>query len=312
MSEQAPVVVPPAPVAVVPPPDPAVAPPPQPGIYKNEGKDVLGDVLKDASRQAIDGETGTYYKPQVAQAPVAPPAVTPPVVPPVVLPVTPEAVVPPVTPPTVTPPAEKLIAGKFKSAEELEAAYLESEKALTRKSQELAEAKKVVPPVVPPVVVPPLDDAARKAKLVNEFLADPERVLADVQKKADDKAQLQRNVDNAVADWKKANPDIAAYDFYVGAEMQRLSLSNPELAKDSGALLTQATTNFRAAYGTIRELGKKEALSVQASVTPLSSQIQIPPPTEQPNKAPMTQEQATAEHMSMLLAAERRRKGIRA
>ena len=141
----------------------------------------------------------------------------------------------------------------------------------------------------------------RKAHLVNSFLEDPDKVIQEVQSRAVQQAQQAVAVQSQVENWRKINSDIAPFEFYVGAEMQRLSASDPNLAKDSAALLTQATTNFRQAYGTIREAGKKEALSVQSSVTPLGNvKVQVAPPTEQPVKAPMSQESAVQTHMQFL------------
>jgi hypothetical protein len=263
--------------------------------YKDEGRDVLGDALRSAD-QAIDGYTGKPCEPVDVSAPADAPVPTP------------EVVVPPVAevaaPVLVTPPAEpvpeKLYAGKFKTVEEMEAAYKASEKMAHTKAQEAAAAKQAAEAGKTPEQIAK-DEADRKAALINEFLEDPEKVISKVQSQAEAKLQEIAAVNATVENWKKANPDIAQYEFFVGAEMQRLILSNPELISDKAALLTQATTNFRQAYGAIREEGKKEALAVQSSVTPLgSSKVQVAPPTEQPAKGSMTQEAALDSHMQFL------------
>lgn len=197
---------------------------------------------------------------------------------------------------------EKLFAGKFKTVEEMETAYAEAQRGFHTKSQELADIKKQATP--PPAQKTPEQIAQEKADLLNKIIENPEAVTQEIQQRVTANIDAQRKADIAQAEWKTANADIAPYEKFVGYEMQSLMAANPELASDPTALLTQATLNFRASvFGTIREAGKREALQVQTSVTPLAgSKIQTPPPTEQPVKAPKTTEQVNAEHMDMLKA----------
>lgn len=209
---------------------------------------------------------------------------------------------------------EKLFAGKFKTVEEMETAYAEAQRGFHTKSQELADFKKSAPVTPPPAQKTPEQIAQEKADLLNKIIENPEAVTQEIQQRVTANIDAQRKADIAQAEWKTANADIAPYEKFVGYEMQSLMAANPELASDPTALLTQATLNFRASvFGTIREAGKREALQVQTSVTPLAgSRIQTPPPTEQPSKAPKTTEQANAEHMDMLKAnAARVRRPVR-
>lgn len=196
---------------------------------------------------------------------------------------------------------EKLFAGKFKTVEEMETAYAEAQRGFHTKSQELADIKKQATP--PPAQKTAEQIAQEKADLLNKIIENPEAVVQEIQTRTQSAIEAQRKADAASAKWTEDNKDIAPYSDFVGLEMQRLMTSNPDLASDPTALLTQATINFRAMHGTIRESGKREALQVQTSVTPLAgSKIQTPPPTEQPVKAPKTTEQVNAEHMDMLKA----------
>jgi hypothetical protein len=294
---QTPVAVEPTQVSM--PETPAVAP-----RYRNEGRDVLGEALSDPTKQAISGETGTYFEPvvpvvhqttqvetQQSQAEQTPTQV---VETPTVQTQTQE---PTKTGPTVT---ERLFAGKFKTVEELEASYKEAERQFHVKTQEAAAAKKLAEANKTPEQISQ-EAASRKAELVNSLLEDPEKVIREVQEQARIQQEQALAVQRAVEDWKKANPDVAQYERFVGTEMASLSAANPELASDGAALLAQATTNIRQLVQTIREAGKAEALSVRNSTTPLSqAKVQVPPPTEQPVKAPMTQQEAVDAHMQFL------------
>src|SRR6476660_7731979 len=114
--------------------------------FKDEGRDVLGDVLRDPNKQALDGRTGTYFEPVAEQPPVetpAPPAEAQPTTetaaPPA--PVVSTSTAAPATPP---PTEEKLYAGKFKTPEDLEKAYKEVEASFTKKATEAATARKAL------------------------------------------------------------------------------------------------------------------------------------------------------------------------
>lgn len=205
---------------------------------------------------------------------------------------------------------EKLFAGKFKTVEDMEAAYKESESAFHKKSQELADSKKA--PVTPATKTPE-QLAEDKAALLNRIVEDPDSVVNEIANRTQAAIDARQRADTAEQEWIKTNPDIAPYKDFVGLEMTRLMNANPELASDPAALLTQATTNFRIVHGKIRESGKLESLQVSQSVTPLAaSRIQTPPPTEQPTKAPVTQEDAVKQHMDMLKAnAARVRRPVR-
>lgn len=209
---------------------------------------------------------------------------------------------------------EPLLAGKFKNQAELIHAYEESQRAFHTKSQELADIKKKGEQAQPAPVKTPEQIAQEKADLLNKIIENPEAVTQEIEQRVSANLEAQRKADAAQAEWKAANADIAQYEKFVGYEMQSLMAADPTLANDPTALLAKATLNFRAnVFGTIREAGKREALQVSTSVTPLApSKIQTPPPTEQPVKAPKTTEQVNQEHMDMLKAnAARVRRPLR-
>lgn len=224
-----------------------------------------------------------------------------------------EAATPPAeAAPPASPEPQKLYAGKFKTAEELEKSYKEAEAALTRKSQEAAElAKKLEQPTTPPTPAQPTpQELAAKAKRNEEFLAkfvaDPEKVVGEYHERAQQQMQIALQSQKMQEDWRKANPDLEPHEFYVSAEAWKLAQSDPELAKNPEALLSKATENFRQVFGAIRTAGAKEALTTETRVTPLLSSTASAPATEQPAKAPLTADQAYDLTMQMLKDQERR------
>ena len=87
-------------------------PTPQPSRYKNEGRDVLGDALKNEHTQAIDPTSGNRFIPVQESAQEVQQDATP-VTPVVEVPVDPSK-----APETVTPvtPAERLYAGEVQDS----------------------------------------------------------------------------------------------------------------------------------------------------------------------------------------------------
>lgn len=283
---------------------------------KDAGRDVLGDALK-APKQAryFDQRAGKFEQYQAVD--VVPVAVNTSSEVPVVVSTSTESATPVSTSTAVVSTStavvtdpnkggdKKLYAGKFETVEAMETAYAEAQKAFHTKSQELAEAKKQVPPPDPKVALE--QNAERKAALLNKIIEDPEGFAADIKAQAQASIAEDKKFQSIRDDWAKENPDIADLEKYVGYEASRLVTLDPSLGADTAALLKQATTNFRQDYGKIRESGKLEALQVRSSVTPLSdSKIQTPPPSEQPQAAPKSEEQIRNEHIDFLKAQSAR------
>lgn len=270
-------------------------------VFKDEGKDVLGDVLKDPNRQAISGDTGTNFEPVVDPPPVAPAEVPPPAA------VSTETAAPPPTISTSTappPPAADpvLYAGKFKTPEELAKGYEELQKSFTTKAQEAATARKALEERERAAPKTPEETEAQRLTRINEMLADPEGYFHKQAQKANDiaiqEAKNAREVAANVEAWRTTNKDVSPYEDYIGVVMHRLTAADPSL--DPMAALDQATTAVRAEVGKIREAGRLEALAIQGSATQTPGKVNVPPPTEQPSPAPVTDEQARNSHLDFL------------
>jgi hypothetical protein len=276
-------------------------------VFKDEGRDVLGDVLKDPSKQALSGETGTYFEPVAEQ----PPADAPPVAPPKEdAPVVSTEAAPPPTPtlststaPPAAPADEKLYAGKFKTPEDLAKGYEELQKSFTTKAQEAASARKALEEREKAAPKTPEETEAERLTRINEMLTDPDGYFRKQAEKASEiaivEAKNARDVAAKVEAWRTTNKDVAPYEDYIGVVMQRLTAADPSL--DPMAALERATTAVREDVGKIREAGKLEALAIQGSVTQTSAaKVNTPPPTEQPSSAPVTDEQARNQHLDFL------------
>lgn len=222
--------------------------------------------------------------------------------------------------PQAPPPApqpEKLYAGKFKTAEELEKSYLEAQRKITETSQKAAELEKKVQTAPPPPPAPKTAaEIAAEEKQRNEFLekfvANPQGVIKEYQDKAVREMQVALSAQQLTENWRKDNPDLAEHEFYVSAEAFRLAQTDPELAAKPVELFQKATTNFRQIAGKLRTEGAKEALTTETRVTPLLSNTAPTPATEQPAKAPLTADDAYAMHLQMLKKEEQRtHRGLR-
>jgi hypothetical protein len=288
--------------------------------FKDEGRDVLGEVLRDPNRQALDGRTGTFFEPVADTPQEAPPVVEQPpttstetAAPPA--PVVSTSTAPPVAPPPVE---EKTYAGKFKSIEDFEKGYKELESYSTKKAQEAATARKALEErerVAPSVPKTDEETAAERLARVNAMLTDPDKYFAEQAKKANEAIETERrqrrDSEQIMDTWREQNKDMTGnlelgeekipLEQFVGAEMHRITSSDPNI--DPVAALQKATTNIRAAVGILIDRGRKEALSVQGSVTQTSAaKINVPPPTEQPSKAPVTEQDAFQAHLASLNA----------
>lgn len=282
--------------------------------FKDEGKDVLGEVLKDPNRQAMSGDTGTFFEPLKEEAPVpetpAPPVEAPPAT------ETSTAPPAPAISTSTAPPEAKLFAGKFKTTEDLEKAYKDIEAGFTKKAQEAATARKALEErerIAPATAKPAEETEAQRLARINEMLTDPDAYFTKQARLANDAIETERNLrrqsETLMDTWRDANKDMTGtleigeekipLEQFVGAEMARITATDPDM--DPMAALNRATTNIRAAVGILIDRGRKEALSVQSSVTQTApAKINTPPPTEQPPQAPKTDEQQRSEHLDFL------------
>lgn len=215
------------------------------------------------------------------------------------------------------PVPEKVYAGKFKSAEELEKGYLEAQKAMHKAMEEKAALERAAAQPKVEVIKSPAEIAAeeaKKAEFLQQFVADPEKVITDFNRRAIEQTQVALAAQRTAEEWRKNNPDIAQLENYVSFEAYQISQADPELAKDPVALLNKATENFRAIAGKLRSDGAKEALTQETRVIPLLSNT-AGSSTEQPSsqaKAPLSSDDAFALHLKMLKEQEQKSKrGLR-
>jgi hypothetical protein len=223
-------------------------------------------------------------------------------------------------PPKETPPApppEKVYAGKFKSAEELEKAYEEAQSRMTKATQEAAELRKKVAEAPPPPPAPKTPEQlaaeeVEKNAILNEFVADPKTFLEKRDQKNLQTTVVALNAQRLTEQWRKDNPDLAEHEVRVAFEATLLAQSDPEIAKDPLRLLQTATDNFRQFTGKIRTEGAREALTTETRTIPLLSGT-TPPATEQPTqKAPLTADEAYQIHLKFLKENEQRsHRGLR-
>jgi len=270
--------------------------------FKDEGRDVLADVLSDPNRQAISGDTGTHFEPLKQEPAQEAPPEPPKEAAPAEIKETPKEA-PKEVPKTETPAEQPLLAGKFKTPEDLVRGYEELQKSFTTKAQEAATARKALEEREKQAPPSPEETEAERLARVNEMLTDPDGYFRKQAQRANDiavaEAKQAREVTAKVEAWRETNKDVAPYEDYIGVVMHRFTAADPNL--DPMAALEKATTSVREEVGKIREAGRLEALAIQGSVTQTSAaKVNTPPPTEQPSQAPMTEQSAFEAHMASL------------
>lgn len=232
----------------------------------------------------------------------------------------PDAAAPPAE---ATPPAPKLYAGKFKSPEELETGYSEAEKAMhkamqeasdLRKKFEAAETAKAATPAAPPVKTPEQvkQETEDNSKLLNDFVSNPREFINKSVAEHEQQMQVALKAAQTAEQWRRENPDLVEHEIRVAFEASVLQQQDPELAKDPNALIAKATANFRQMVGKIRTEGAKEALTTETRSIPLLSNTAQPTASGEPEKAPLTWDDAFDSHLKMLKAEEQRsHRGLR-
>jgi hypothetical protein len=300
-----------APTPVPPPvaPQPVVAAQPVP-TKRRMADETADGKIRDTSTEALEprndlgfrnltDESENAPKPPAEAAPPAPPAEPP-------------------KPAEAAPVPEKVYAGKFKTPEDLEKAYQESESRMTRAMQEAADLRKQAAAAPPPAPVPKTTEQiaaeeADKNRFLQEFVSDPKGVITRYQQQAVQQTQVALTAQRVAEQWRTENPDLAEHEVRVAFEATYLAQSDPELAKNPAALLTKATDNFRQFTGKLRTDGAKEALTQQTRVIPLLSNTAPAPATEQPPpKAPQTPSDTLDAHVRWLKEQEQRsHRGLR-
>jgi hypothetical protein len=221
--------------------------------------------------------------------------------------------------PEAPPAPPRVYAGKFKSIEELERGYEESQKAMHKAFEEKAniERQHVAQAAAPPKPVEKtqeqvVSEQQRAQQRLNEFVSDPDKFVGDIYQKANQQTMIALKAQEMHQKWAKDNPDLVAGEIYVAADAWRLAQSDPNLANDPQGLYDKSTANFRDFLGKIRMDAQKEALTQETRVIPLASTPPTPTATEQPATRALSSDDAFDAHMKMLKAAERRSKtGLR-
>lgn len=219
--------------------------------------------------------------------------------------------------PPAEPPKERVYAGKFKSVEELEKSYEESQKAMHRAFEEKAalERQATARAAEPPKPVVPDNPEAKAAeanRIVNEFVQDPIAFKQKLVEQARQETMTALAAQQMTENWRKANPDLVEHEIRVAFEAAQLIQSDPEMAKNPAALFDKATANFRQFTGKLRTEGAKEALTQETRVVPLVSSTTTPSTTEHPAKAPLSADEAYNLHMQFLKEQEKKsHRGLR-
>ena len=261
---------------------PAAPAEPAPSIYKDENRDVSAEAFERNELGIKNNiqQTPSFVAGEVAPEPKAPAAVEPPAA----------------APAPVEPKEEKLLAGKYKTAEELEKGYIESQKGFTQKVE--AEVQKRVDAAVNEKLkekglqLAEQTETAQHAvtkslsQMSNDELLDlqvnnPQEFIRKQQE-----ATLQSIRASQVQEaWRRDNKDLLEMqltdddggdftgEFLVSNMTLALAKKRPDLLADGTgeALLKEATGRVRNFIAAQRNQGKQEALVVRETVTPLQA-----------------------------------------
>lgn len=306
----------PSSVLGAPPSAPAPIPPPvqpvqvaQPAVTKARMADEKSDgTMRDTSMEALQPKNDLKFRNlndeemQKPKEPETPPA-------------EPVAAAPP---PPPEPVPEKLYAGKYKTPEAMEEGYENARKEMQKAQAERDEFKRKLEATPPPPPEPKTPEqvateASENEKFLAELVANPKGLITKIQQEELGRYQVAMAAQQTAEAWRKANPDIAEHESYVGFEASRLMQSDPELSKDPQQLLEKATANFRQLTGKLRSEGAKEALTQQTRVIPLLSNTAPSAANGNPPKeAPLSSDQAFELTMKMLKEQEQKsHRGLR-
>lgn len=211
-------------------------------------------------------------------------------------------------PPQQGQPSEQappLLAGKFKTPQELEKAYAEAQKTMHAKAQEAAEAKKQLEAlqskaqseqqvqqstqaaqqqVVPPIVNAPTDYVSL---LMDNPQGFEQAITERTVQAATERWQLLEKTRETTQKWQEENKDLvdAGFTDEVGLELQKLLKAHPErIGEDMGQLLAEATGHLRTKLQALSQQAVAADRTVRRSVQSLAtssvSQPQQTPPAQ--------------------------------
>lgn len=172
------------------------------------------------------------------------------------------------TPPDGGNTGDKLLAGKYKSPEELEKAYLEAQKKITEDGERLKRAEELLTAYVgtnPPTANKP-DSPPAPAGAVSDYskiLENPEGVLKKVKEDATSEALVMFNKQQQVADARreiqsvfyKQNPDLAEHQGIVTVFADEVAKTSPNLPLNQA--MEQVAEKTRAYIAKIRGSGNE-------------------------------------------------------
>lgn len=137
-------------------------------------------------------------------------------------------------------PAEKLLAGKYKTVEELEAAYKEAEKNFHLDRQDRAELRRQLDELKAALAPkkPEVDPKERRQKLIDRLYEEPEKVIEEVAEEIADKKIQERyghidpiiqqtKINNEVQQFMGAVKDAHEYE----NDMAAIIKANPNIMK---------------------------------------------------------------------------------
>jgi hypothetical protein len=194
---------------------------------------------------------------------------------------------------------EKLLAGKYRTVEELEAAYKEAERNFHGSRQELAELRRefeALKQLLAPKQPEP-DLKQYREKLLERLYEEPDAVIAELAERiADRKLQehlgpimpviQQQIINNQVQQFMSAVPDAAEY----AGDMATIIQANPELVNQPGwlekAYLQAKVARLEAKLGknAAGEKAAQAAAAKQAAAMPKGGKGEPPAPKTQEEK----------------------------
>lgn len=170
--------------------------------------------------------------------------------------------------------SESLILGKFKSAADLEAAYLESEKALRQTQQANHELKtKLEAPQERQQVINEVQDDAEEKLFIKEWMEDPAKATYNRTVRAEQRARNESRFTQAYAAMKSDESNYPGFSSYEktmnGIATKYGYLINPDQAlnPEIAQLLYYAAKGIHGADGKSQTKSKASAFGEGSSVT---------------------------------------------
>ena len=300
-----------------------IVPTPQPSLpasmFKNEGRDTSAEAL-EKNELGVKNDIRPEPRPVYRTAPPEPTAAPQ---------AQPEAAPVPVEPTKATEPeAPKLLAGKYKSVEELEKGYIESQKGFGQKVQSEVEkqlAEKVQAGVQ--AKLKELTDTQKAAiqaqgfKSLTEMSADEHLDLFTkdpVEYNRLQQAEMFNAIktSQAVEQWSRENADIKdelipgsniTGEQLVNLQLLTLAKRDPSRASDYPQLLSEATGHVRNLIEGLKNQGKQAAQIIRETVTPLQATVASTTAPAETASAPAKKNADPVEEEVERLRSEKRR-----